>query len=518
MRIITVKWISKLIGRFILLAQNLKFDRAYNLYFLDALPKSSEERRAYAGLVKLKDFPYILSISPQGEIHAHNYKIDYNASMTWQETFEKSIKDRLKKKFFFPESLAKPFQAELRYMEDAHNLLMTVPHIANDIKYFKKHREKNPIQTLTLSNDDRRRWQKQCRLLSQGWKVRNYQVVYNHNKFILDSLCLTPPCYDSINNYPQSFLLNFNGNNENFTESIPELVDIARATSHTVIGFNYHGVGYSNRNNYKKDYVYSFDELIQDGIAQVNYLLNKGIAPHQITLLGHSLGGGVAAQVAAHFHRAGTKIFIIHSRSFSKLSSVIKYTVDQIFLGHTSSAERSSSISHEGTSKEVMKSLKPKHSVVSRIIAWIAKKSGWDTDVLSAWKVIDDNYKVYFYAKDDAIIHRDVSLHKALKVLKQKQTVASGSVPVPSSHSNGQKFIAVSSEFTDPHNANLIELRHPNNTQNALEWLSEWLEKKTYLQRECEKHANDEATRPMPVAQEGGKALSEQDAVITANP
>ncbi|MFT4057972.1 MAG: hypothetical protein QM652_00325 [Legionella sp.] len=81
---------------------------------------------------------------------------------------------------------------------------------------------------------------------------------------------------------------------------------------------------YRNVHNSKSDApITALNELVEDGIAQVQNLLDKGADPRRITLLGNSLGGVVGTLVAEHFHNLGIKVRIYNMRS---LSSIQKYS------------------------------------------------------------------------------------------------------------------------------------------------------------------------------------------------
>ena len=62
----------------------------------------------------------------------------------------------------------------------------------------------------------------------------------------------------------------------------------------------------------------SFQDLVTDGIAQVQRVLDLGANPKNITLDGLSLGGGVAdLLVAYHFHQLGKQVYLWNDRSFA---------------------------------------------------------------------------------------------------------------------------------------------------------------------------------------------------------
>jgi len=61
----------------------------------------------------------------------------------------------------------------------------------------------------------------------------------------------------------------------------------------------------------------SHHTLVEEAIAQVQRLLDKGVPAEKITLYGHSLGGTIATAVAYHFHnlQKPQRVFIFNDRS-----------------------------------------------------------------------------------------------------------------------------------------------------------------------------------------------------------
>lgn len=64
--------------------------------------------------------------------------------------------------------------------------------------------------------------------------------------------------------------------------------------------------------------------LINDGLLQVQQLLDQGAKPENIALFGYSLGGGVATAVAASLEDHKISVNLINERSFRSLSAVIR--------------------------------------------------------------------------------------------------------------------------------------------------------------------------------------------------
>lgn len=87
----------------------------------------------------------------------------------------------------------------------------------------------------------------------------------------------------------------FGGNNYRYENWLNDLSDFAKNYNVNVITVNYRGVGSSGGSPS------CFEDLNRDGRAVVDYLKKQGIRDENITIEGHSLGGGVALQTGRHF-------------------------------------------------------------------------------------------------------------------------------------------------------------------------------------------------------------------------
>ena len=75
------------------------------------------------------------------------------------------------------------------------------------------------------------------------------------------------------------------------------------------------------------------DDLFEAGYQNVrNYMHKHNIAAENITLVGHSLGGGVAAHVALRLHQAGFPVELKIHKSFSSISAVVEDLINQQIL------------------------------------------------------------------------------------------------------------------------------------------------------------------------------------------
>jgi pimeloyl-ACP methyl ester carboxylesterase len=182
------------------------------------------------------------------------------------------------------------------------------------------------------------------------------------------------------------------------------MLDNAVELNVNVIGFNYRGVADST------GLACSSDDLIIDGIAQVQRLIDRGVDPEKIVLRGNSLGGAVAALVGQHFHKRDQKVSVFSARSFSTITNAI---VAWIRTGYPEDRNE---------------------TTYRKILGWLAKPfimlavaaSKWEMDGYSAYQSIPDAYKEYMVVrssrakrvparKDDTVIPHYASLHLALR-------------------------------------------------------------------------------------------------------
>ena len=166
------------------------------------------------------------------------------------------------------------------------------------------------------------------------------------------------------------YIIRLNGNGTCFQFHEQELGEMAQRLNCTVVGFNYRNVAYSTAGKLRV-----FHDLVQDGIAEVNNLLNRGVDPEKITLDGISLGGAIGIMVAAHFHARNQKIYLWVDRSLSSLQNVAKEDL-----------ERDAEKYGPSTGNSALSAMLPLMSVV-----------GWDEDFAKAYLSIDEKYKSYVF-------------------------------------------------------------------------------------------------------------------------
>ena len=129
-------------------------------------------------------------------------------------------------------------------------------------------------------------------------------------------------------------MIRFNGNGE--AHEFLEVEDLAvyNMLGLHVVTFNYRGVGKSAFSSSFFGSLASLlrtdtrDGLIMDGDAVVQYVHRQlGVPIDHLLLLGHSLGGAVATEVAMNY----PGISICNSRSFGLLSSVVRAMAADVF-------------------------------------------------------------------------------------------------------------------------------------------------------------------------------------------
>ncbi|KTD10765.1 hypothetical protein Lgra_1731 [Legionella gratiana] len=257
--------------------------------------------------------------------------------------------------------------------------------------------------------------------------------VGTHDHAVLDTIELKPTAESNKPLKNQHFIIKFNGNGMLYQNVLRDYAYDANKLNVTVIGFNYRGVG-----NSKKTPT-TFQDLVTDGIAQVQRLLDSGVDSKKITVDGLSLGGGVATMVASHFHNIGKPVYLWNDRSFASISKaaagVVAPEVDNIFGEVLATSCESASWS-------------------------LMKPAGWEVNVAKAYNAIPDEYKNHMYVAkksnrsygDGVIAHR-ASLHEGVKQDEKKRGIRTG-----------HKVYAQNGFFGGGHNMSRSDLVSAENT------------------------------------------------------
>ena len=271
--------------------------------------------------------------------------------------------------------------------------------------------------------------------------------IKTHDGATIDTIQLTPGSEQLNPIEQQRFIVRFNGNGMQYsdTSSLYNAAQDADKLKETVILFDYRGVG-----NSKKTPA-TFQDLVTDGIAQVQRLLDLGVNSKSITLDGLSLGGGVATMVAYHFHQLKKPVYLWNDRSLASLSKTAAGMLAPTLPGLIDDLVN---YSLECTSYSVM------------------KPSGWDVNVANAYKAIPSEYKGYMVvakqspiSDGDGVIPHKASLHKGVRAFEKTHS------------ETGHKVLAQFSMYGG-HNMGRRELVSKNNQKETGQDLFEQFEMK----------------------------------------
>ncbi len=316
-------------------------------------------------------------------------------------------------------------------------------------------------------------------------QYEKHQVI-TYDKAQLDTLEIKyVPNNEEIATKDQMYIINLVGNGMCYEDIIDEMSEDANVLKANVVGFNFRNVKQSTGQPK------SAKDLVTDGIAQVQRLLDKGVSSKNITLKGHSLGAGIASLVAQHFHQIGQPIKVFNGRSFSSITNFlvgyIRLARDQkgkVLKGHNDS----------------MKGI---------ILGWLAKPFiklalalvKWEINAGSAFKSIPKEYRAYIVVRsnrerrvdrcDDGVISHYASIHKELtserradkaKIDAQLKKLAETETEEKESLVNNREKIKSSMKMEtghqfEGHNLYLINLRNRSG-MNAATFFSDFFQRK----------------------------------------
>jgi hypothetical protein len=209
-----------------------------------------------------------------------------------------------------------------------------------------------------------------------GQRVTQF-VVKSSDGVVLATIKIEPKVENA--EYSDKYIINFVGNGMFYEDIIQEMVDDASELQCNVIGFNFRGVNKSTGRARSKD------DLVADGIAQVQKVLNEGIFPANILLKGHSLGAGVATLVAKHFLNKNIKINLFNDRSFSTLTDAT--------LGMLSNDDAKYPTNYKDS--QVTK----KGGIIRSIVRFFLSITNWEIDAAEAFKELHTDNKAYLLVK-----------------------------------------------------------------------------------------------------------------------
>ncbi len=155
--------------------------------------------------------------------------------------------------------------------------------------------------------------------------TRHFVAHREHN---IDAVIITPNKKFS-NDKPGAglYIICFRGKREYYESKFREMAIIAKETGSSVVGFN--PKGFQSSTGSTK----ILDDIIEDGIKIVEYLLAKGIDAANIIFYGNSLGAAVQDSVNEYFKNSKSINFRqINSNSFRSLAAVIATNLKLSFL------------------------------------------------------------------------------------------------------------------------------------------------------------------------------------------
>lgn len=255
--------------------------------------------------------------------------------------------------------------------------------------------------------------------------VYNPLTVHTHDGCSLSTLEIQHPSQLHLEKESEkSYVIHFNGNGSNpFDERMLNyLSHEANTLQCNIVAFNYRGVGKSTGN------ASSIDDLVTDGIAQVERLLARGANAEKIVLDGMSLGGGVATLVAKYFHDRGKPVKLFNEQSFSNITNVVVGWIRQRsftgWINHIFREFRYVPPDEEHLFGIILGYiLKPLIKLVLCIV-------NWEIEAADAFKEIPDTHKEYLLLRtpkkyrnypsiDDPVMTPYSTLHSALRTGRQ---------------------------------------------------------------------------------------------------
>lgn len=278
-------------------------------------------------------------------------------------------------------------------------------------------------------------------------------TVVTYDKVKLDTLEITHPSQKHTPAPQKNYVIHFVGNGMSYESAIGEMEADAEELQCSVVGFNLRGVGKSTGRARSKD------DLVTDGIATVQRLLDQGVRPENITLKGHSLGAALATLVTHHFHQHYQAINVFNGRSFSSLTNTL--------VGWIRVSDRARS----------------EETLTRKMLGWLAKPfirlalmlSKWEINADDAFKNIPEKNKEYVVVRtphskrnsskiDDPIVTHYASLHMALKgerrAMKSHLNSQSVELRVLKAKFNARKMENFNGLVPNGHIANLRHLKN----------------------------------------------------------
>jgi hypothetical protein len=160
----------------------------------------------------------------------------------------------------------------------------------------------------------------------QGLNFARQYIASGDNQ--LDSVLISPSQKSAEGKAGKdNYFIFFQGRGEYYESRFRDMAVQAQETGASVLGFNPKGFNQSTGK------IHGLSDLVDDGIAVIDYLLSKDVDPKKIILQGNSLGSGVQEMVNEYFRlNRGMEFRQINSNSFKNLASVVAYHYKTPFL------------------------------------------------------------------------------------------------------------------------------------------------------------------------------------------
>lgn len=228
-------------------------------------------------------------------------------------------------------------------------------------------------------------------------KGQRYTII-THDGAQLDKLQISPTTASN------EYIINFVGSGMCYEQILEEMKKDAEELNCHVIGFNFRNVSHSIGE------ALSSKDLVTDGIAQVQHLLDQGVEPRHIILKGFSLGAAIATLVAKHFYSHDKHINLFNDRSFSTLTKTITAQIRCNGTGHLETKKVTGTLAYP-------------------LVKGVLNFTDWEIDAASAYKDLPPESRTYTTVRspsslrgmyeeeviDDSVIPYRASLHEAVK-------------------------------------------------------------------------------------------------------
>lgn len=218
----------------------------------------------------------------------------------------------------------------------------------------------------------------------------------------------------------EKYILVFNGKNDCYDNHIHSLQQLAQDTGANIVTFDYRGIQGS------KGTLHSKKSVLKDGASVMHYLTDhKKIEASNILFYGHSLGGGIAAELHKQLNHQGA---LVSEASFSSLTSVIK--------------ERG--------------------GILSRMVAFIVNFSNWNFNAVVPFN--EATKKAIFFNRRDPLVRYPASLYKTVKKTSSFSSSKVGKGPkkdeLSADWTQVKKNKSLQKKFPHPHHRTMDRLAH----------------------------------------------------------